>query len=79
LSRGAKEILEVERLEVLADKGYYKAAEVKECVDNGIIPPGRESRVPKEINVPRPGFYKERFKYDGEGIFTSIVGSMKRF
>lgn len=68
MGKRAKEILGVEGLEVLADKGYYKAVEVKECVDNGIIPyiPGRESRVPKEINVPRPEFYKDRFKYDGE-------------
>lgn len=52
----------------MADKGYYKAVEVKECVDNGITPyiPGRESRVSKDVNIPRPEFYKDRFKYDGE-------------
>jgi len=68
LSRMAKEILEVEGLEVLADKGYYKAVEVEECVDNGIIPyiPERGSRIPKDINEPRAEFYKDRFKYDEE-------------
>lgn len=30
--------MEVEEIELLADKGYYNAIEIKECVDNGITP-----------------------------------------
>ncbi len=38
MSKRAKEILGVDELEVLADKGYYDAKEIKECVENGITP-----------------------------------------
>jgi len=32
----AKEVLSVERLQVVADAGYYKAEEVKRCAEEGI-------------------------------------------
>ncbi|CAD7783291.1 MAG: Transposase DDE domain protein [Candidatus Methanoperedenaceae archaeon GB50] len=62
----AKEILEVEKLEVLADKGYFNANEIKKCVDNKITPyiPKPKSTVSKEVNVPKPEFYKEKFNYN---------------
>lgn len=48
MSNRAKEILDVESLEVLADKGYHKAVEIKECIDNNINPyipkPERKSK-----------------------------------
>lgn len=64
----AKDILEVDNLNVLSDKGYYDALEIKECVDNGIIPyiPEPSPTVPKDINVPEPQFYKDKFVYDKE-------------
>jgi transposase len=34
----AKDILEVDSLDVLADKGYYNPDEIKKCVDNNTIP-----------------------------------------
>ena len=48
----------IEEIEVLADKGYYNAKEIKECVDNGITPyvPEPERRVSKEIDIPKPEF-----------------------
>lgn len=68
MSSRAKEILEVDELEVLADKGYYNALDIKECVDNGLTPyvPETESRVPKKANIPSPEFYNTEFRYDKE-------------
>lgn len=65
MSKRAKEVLGVEELEVLADKGYYNAVEIKECVDNGITPyiPETKPTVSKETT---PEFYKSRFKYNKE-------------
>jgi hypothetical protein len=34
----AKEILQVDELEVLADKGYYSGAQIKACLEEGITP-----------------------------------------
>lgn len=68
MAKRAKEILGVEEIEVLADKGYYNAVEIKECVDNGIKPyiPEPGSTVSKKVNIPRPEFYKDKFRYDKE-------------
>ena len=68
MSKRAKEILEVDEMEVLTDKGYYDAVEIKECVDNGIIPyiPEPNPTVSKKINVPEPPFYKSKFRHDKE-------------
>lgn len=62
MAKRAKDILEAEKLEVLADKGYYNAIEIKECVDNGIIP---------YIAEPETGecgdaviYHEEDFSYD---------------
>ena len=60
----AKEALEVKSLQVLADKGYYSKTEIKECVDEAIVPyiPQRESS-----SNSRAGLYgKEDFRYDAE-------------
>jgi len=39
---------------------------VKECVDNGITPyiPEPASTVSKEIDIPRPEFYRDKFQYN---------------
>ena len=62
MSKRAKEILDTEELEVLADKGYYDGVEIAECVDNGIIPylPEPESTIPEGVDI----FHKDEFKYD---------------
>jgi len=82
MSRRAKEILGVERLDVLADKGYYNWREIKECVDNGItlyIPEVRLT-VPKKRGVPKPEFYKDKFTYDaGRDIYICPMGNELTF
>lgn len=63
MAERAKEILGVEELEVLADKGYYAGDQIKECVADGIIP-----YVPEpDIVVPGHQFLnKSNFRYDGQ-------------
>ncbi len=58
----AKQTLGVERLEVVADMGYYWGAQVKECVEAGIT-----AYIPKALtsaNTQQGLFGKERFRYD---------------
>ena len=67
MAQKAKTILEVEKLNVTADKGFCTGSELKECEENGItayvaIP--EESMPNKKLGVPGPEFYSQRFAYD---------------
>lgn len=78
MAKRAKDILEVEEMEVLADKGYYDAADIKECVDNRItlyvVKP--KSTIPKDVDI----YHKEDFKYDVDKyIYTCPNGSKLTF
>jgi len=60
----AKEVLEAESLEVVADKGYYSKTEIKDCLDQDIVPyiPEKETS-----SSGRAGLYgKKDFRYDAE-------------
>jgi hypothetical protein len=60
----AKAMLEVEKLEVVADMGYYDGAEVKQCAEAGVT-----TYVPKPItsvNKKRGLFTKQDFSYEEE-------------
>jgi transposase len=60
----AKEVLEVENLTILADKGYSNGKEIHECEENDInclIPSPKPSRQPKDKKYNR-----KNFKYDSE-------------
>lgn len=73
----AKEILEVESLEVLADKGYYNPEEIRKCSQNNTIPliPEPKPKQFKEGNVPEPKFYENKFKYNaGLDVYTCPGG-----
>jgi transposase len=65
MAKKAKEILNVEELEVVADTGYYNHSEIKECSDNQITP-----YVPEPIKTGNPEidtfFSKSNFTYDKE-------------
>lgn len=64
MAKRAKETLEVDKLNVLADKGYYEGGEIKACLDEDIT-----------TYIPRPAmkghktknkiYHKEKFAYDG--------------
>jgi hypothetical protein len=58
----AKANLEVKQAEVVADAGYYNAAEVSRCVEAGLTP-----LIPKadtSANTARGLYGKSRFRYD---------------
>jgi len=60
----AKETLGVEKLEVLADKGYYASEQVATCAENGVSP---YIPKPEKSSSKREGLYgKEDFRYDPE-------------
>jgi transposase len=64
MAAAAKEALEVETLEVAADKGYHNGAHVVACEANGITPLVPAPKTSK--NKKRGRFTKERFAYSGE-------------
>ncbi len=68
MARRAKGILGVKELEVLADKGYFAADQVKECLGNGITPyiPEPERTLSKVKNHRQPLFLESEFRYDRE-------------
>jgi transposase len=60
----AKSNLELKQAEVVADAGYYNAAEVDRCVEQGLTP-----YVPKadtSANTARGLYGKSRFRYDAQ-------------
>ena len=60
----AKKLFGGKEFDTLADKGYYKAEDLKKCVDNGITP-----YVAKQTYSNGTGdkdFYADKFKYDKE-------------
>lgn len=78
----AKEVLEVESLDVLADKGYHNPEEVKKCVENNMIPyiPEPEMKQPKKGNGLEPEFYDSEFKYDADkDVYTCPKGEELTF
>ena len=60
----ARDILEVEKIDVVADKGYFKIEDIEACEKAGIMP-----HVPRPQRGPavREGFFrKDEFRYDAE-------------
>lgn len=62
IAKAAKETLGVDRIEVIADQGYYNGEQVKACVENGIIP--YISKPNTSTNSKLGLFGKEDFRYD---------------
>jgi hypothetical protein len=69
----AKQVLDVERLEVVADKGYYSGEEIKKCEEQSII-----TYIPKAHVSPKLKkelFTKDDFTYDlATDIYTCPAG-----
>jgi transposase len=68
LANSAKEALNVDRLEVCADKGYWSGTQVKACDDANIITyiPEHAPTGKRKSNIPAPGYEFARFQYDKE-------------
>jgi transposase len=78
LAKAAKETLEVEHIDVVADAGFSDSLEIKECVDNGITPYVAQQRHqgPKR-DVPAPGFSVDKFTYD-KGMDVCVCPAGKK-
>ena len=58
----AKEALEVQSLDVVADQGFYSSEEIKDCIEGDVLP---YLRKPENWNS-RGLFPREEFRYDSE-------------
>ena len=66
-AEAAKQILCVDRLDVVSGKGFYVEKDVFDCENNGVtvFMPIPEAMNPyKRVGVPVPEFYSDRFVYD---------------
>ncbi|MGA2876938.1 MAG: IS1182 family transposase [Nitrososphaerales archaeon] len=82
---GAKEILGAKNLDAVADKGYFSFVQIKDCVDNGIIPYVSEQNrygvgFVKRKGVPTREFHVDKFVYDlGTDMFVCPAGNKLTF
>ena len=60
----AKEVLGVDELDAVADKGYYSGREVKTCLEEGITP--YISKPDSSPNKPLGLYSKQDFRYESE-------------
>jgi transposase/macrodomain Ter protein organizer (MatP/YcbG family) len=60
----AREVLELESLEVVADGGYYSSQEIKDCAQGGIVP--YIPRANSSNNLAAGRYGKRDFRYDAE-------------
>jgi transposase len=82
IAKSAKETLNAERIDAVADKGFFNFMEIKECVDNGITPYVPEQNRwgagwVKKTGIPTRKFSSDRFVYD-KGTDTFLCPAGKR-
>lgn len=74
----AKERLAVEAIEVVADRGYYDGAEVKQCLDAGITP--YVAKPLTSVNQKRGRYTKQDFRDDREqDVYECPQGQVLEF
>src|ERR1700720_119148 len=78
MAKAAKEALDAEALQVLADEGYYSSTELKACEDDGIkayVPPSEGNGL-----IEKAGrFGLKNFSYDGAtDAYTCPAGQLLR-
>jgi transposase len=78
MAKAAKEVLDAETIQVLADEGYYSSTELKACEDDGIeayVPPSQGNRLPEKAGR----FGLKNFRYDGAAdAYTCPAGQLLR-
>ncbi len=85
IAKSAKETLGAKRIDASADKGFFNAKEIKECVDNGITPyVPEQSRYGagwvKKTGIPTREFSSHKFVYDkGTDTFVCPAGQRLGF
>jgi len=80
VAMGAMKTLGVGKLDATADRGFFDAEHIKECVDNGITPYVTEQKSigsAKRAGIPTPDFYKSEFVYDKEEDFYTCPAGQK--
>jgi transposase/IS5 family transposase len=60
----AREILDVERIDVVADKGYFRTEDIEACEKAGLTP--HVPRPQRGSSVSKGFFRKDEFRYDAE-------------
>jgi hypothetical protein len=79
----AKQTLNVDRLDVLSDKGFYVEKDVFDCEANRIrvfMPIPAAYNPYKSFGFPEPGFYSDRFIYDAaKDVYVCPVGNEMPF
>ena len=81
IAKDAKDMLGAERLDAVADKGFFSFIQIKECVDNGITPYVPEQNrygvgFVKKKGVPTREFHVDKFVYDkGTDTFVCPAGN----
>ncbi len=85
IAKSAKETLGAKRIDASADKGFFNAKEIKECVDNGLTPyVPEQSRYGagwvKKTGIPTREFSSNKFVYDkGTDTFVCPAGQRLGF
>jgi transposase len=78
MAKAAKEALDAEALQVLADEGYYSSTELKACEDDGItayVPPSEGNGLLEKAGR----FGLKNFSYDGAAdAYTCPAGQLLR-
>jgi len=62
MAKEAKETIGVEKIEAVADKGYYNQSQVEQCLDHGITP--YLEKADTSANTKLGLYGKSKFKYD---------------
>ena len=78
-AEAAKQMLGVDRLDVVSDKGFYVEKDVFDCENNGVtvfMPIPSVLSPYKSVGVPDPEFYSDRFVYDAaRDIYVCPAGN----
>jgi len=76
MANRAKEALEVQSLDVVADQGYYGREEIKSCIDGGVVPYLQNPATSENRGV----YGREEFRYDGKNdCYWCPAGKALRF
>jgi hypothetical protein len=83
LATSAKQVLNVETLNVCADAGYYDTVDLKACEDQKLITyiPIPRPKISKKTETPTPDYYADKFVYDeaSDTYYCPQGSTMRRF
>ncbi len=76
----AKETLGVEQIDCVSDKGYFDFIQIKQCVDNGVIPYVAVKHSGSGGSLVSPEFRADKFRYDkGADLYVCPAGQRLYF